>query len=295
MNDILVFNIARLAVKSLLNAAAAWPKPGLVTPLEGAGGTDFQSVVDGALALLPCFLNCASIGFETEELKPEDTMSLLRPAGLQGEREVEWAVRGSLSFRGSIFFLGLLSAAAGRLFAQKRNLTPMALALSASACVRGCMEQELHSLDPRSAGQSAGRRVWLLYGVEGARGEVERGFPLTLRAVDLMKKLEDEHSGFLSARELAAQAFLSILIDNADSALAEASGLEGMLRAQGAARDAFKAGGVLTTDGRAAVEELDKSFRGAGACPRGAMVVLSAALFIRELEGLCPTRTGRAE
>ena len=38
MNDILVFNIARLAVKSMLNAGAAWPKPGLVTPLADAAG-----------------------------------------------------------------------------------------------------------------------------------------------------------------------------------------------------------------------------------------------------------------
>lgn len=294
MNDILVFNIARLAVKSMLNAGAAWPKPGLVTPLADAAGTAFQTIVEGALGLLPCFINCASIGLETEAMNPEDVMTLLRPAGMQGEREVQGAVRGRTSFKGSIFFLGLFSAAAGRLFAQERNLTPLALALTASSCVRGLVERELRGLDEGSAELTPGERAWTLYGVDGARGEAERGFPVVVQAVDLLRQLE-EGDDALSGRERAAQALLGILAGNSDSALAERAGLDGMLRVQAEAKAALLEGGVLTSEGRKAVDALDRRLREADVSPRGAEIALAAALFVRDLEALRPTRSGREE
>ena len=130
MNTLHVLKIAQLAVRSLLAEAAVYPKPGLVTPLDNGSCTDrtFQSFIDSAVALLPCFLNCASIGMETLELGPEDVFALLRVTGRQGEQEMLQATGGVGTHRGAIFLFGLLCAAAGRLAAQERELTPKALA-----------------------------------------------------------------------------------------------------------------------------------------------------------------------
>ena len=123
MNTLHVLKIAQLAVRSLLAEAAVYPKPGLVTPLDNGSCTDrtFQHFIDSAVALLPCFLNCASIGMETLELGPEDVFALLRVTGRQGEQEMLQATGGVGTHRGAIFLFGLLCAAAGRLAAQERD------------------------------------------------------------------------------------------------------------------------------------------------------------------------------
>lgn len=145
MNTLHVLKIAQLAVRSLLAEAAVYPKPGLVTPLDNGSCADrtFQHFIDSAVALLPCFLNCASIGMETLELGPEDVFALLRVTGRQGEQEMLQATGGVGTHRGAIFLFGLLCAAAGRLAAQERELTPRALALAASSFVRGIVGREL--------------------------------------------------------------------------------------------------------------------------------------------------------
>ena len=149
MSNLHVFNIARLAVRSLLTEAAVYPKPGLVTPLDNGSHADmnFQSYIDSSMALLPCFINCASIGLETLELGSEDIFGLLRVTGRQGEWEMLQATGGVNTHKDAIFLLGLLCAAAGRLTAQGRDLTPRALGLTASSFVRGIVERELGGLD----------------------------------------------------------------------------------------------------------------------------------------------------
>ena len=123
MSNLRIFDIARLAVRSLLTEAAVYPKPGLVTPLDAGSHADmdFQSFLDSAMALLPCFLNCASIGMETLELGPEDVFGLLRVTGRQGEWEMLRATGGANTHKGAVFLLGLLCAAAGRLATQERD------------------------------------------------------------------------------------------------------------------------------------------------------------------------------
>ena len=269
MGDIFAFDVARLAVKAILTSAAAYPKPGLATPLdggtqgtgpEGTGPMDFQTMIGGALALLPCFLNCASIGFEMAGMGPEDVLGHLRAAGRQGEREAARATGRPGAFRGVLFFLGLLCAGVGRLLAHGRDLNPRALALSASSFVRGVA----------AADQG------------GAQEEAGRGFPVTLNAAALLRSPELE---CLTPRERLAHVFLSILSQNADSSLA-AGGPDGLPTVQGMARDALAAGGMLTPLGREAVEEMERKFRERRLSPRGGFTVLSAAVFLLEAQGL---------
>jgi len=64
---------------------------------------------------------------------------------------------------------------------------------------------------------------------------------------------------------------------------------------QAEAKAALLEGGVLTSEGRKAVDALDRWLREADVSPRGAEVALAAALFVRDLEALRPTRSGREE
>lgn len=287
MNSLYVFNIARLAVGSLLKEAAVHPKPGLVTPLDNGSHADmdFQNFIDSAMALLPCFLNCASIGLETLELGAEDVLGLLRVTGRQGEWEMLRATGGVNTHKGAIFLLGLLCAAAGRLAALERESTPRALALTASSFVRGIVGRELADLTLERC-RTAGERAFVLYGLEGVRGEAERGFPTALRAAGRMRELE--RNGTLSFRERAAHVLIHIVSENADCNLVARGGLDAMLNVQAEAKEILQAGGMLTPSGRAGIAEMERRLVSRNLSPGGSADILSAALF---LEGAHACRT----
>ena len=281
MDDVFVFSIAQLAVKAVLSVAAAYPKPGLVTPLDdGPDGADFQTAMDGALALLPCCINCASIGGETADLGPEDVMTLLRPAGKHGERDVLGATQGLRAHRGAVFFMGLLCAAAGRLCAQEMDLNPRALTLTASSFARGIVEKHLGRLasgkPEADRERTQGERAYLACGLKGARGEAELGFGLTLRTASLLKELEPR----LPMRERLAHALLFVLSENEDTALWSGDrGSGGLSLVRETARAALEAGGMMSSAGREAIAAMDRSLRERALAPRGGANVLSAALF----------------
>ena len=298
MDNIFIFNVARLAVSSVLKAGTIHPRPGMVTPLEkdALDGTEFPTFLDGAMGMFPCFVNCASVGCETEEMKPEEVMTLLRPVGQQGEREILQATRGRLALKGTLFLTGLLAAAAGRLIVQRRNLTPMALGLTGAAFVRGISERELWPLEGNDdiEDKTTGERAYVLYGIDGCRGEAERGFPLTLRAAGLLQNLEGTH-GHLSLRERTAHVLLQVMSENADASLAARGGIDTLLKVQKTARDAVAAGGMLTPGGREAVAAMDQDFRHQGISPRGSAVILSAAFLVLALGKMRLTCSGQEE
>ena len=290
MNSIFVFDIAKLAVRSILSAASIHPKPGLATPLDNDAldGTDFQRLLDGIMGLFPCFVNCAAVGYETDEMKPDDVMSMLRPVGQRGEQDVLQATRGRLALNGRVFLPGLLCAAAARLSVQKRNLTPMALALTASSFARGIVENELWGLEDGSEDgetRTDGELAYIRYGMEGCRGEAERGFPLTLKAANMLRNLADTH-GHLSFRERAVHVFLNIMAECADTSLARRVGIDNLFQVQEAARNVITAGGTLLPTGNDALAEMCRDFRKRGISPRGSATVLSAAMFILALNDI---------
>lgn len=289
MNNLLVFNIARLAVASLLKEAAVHPKPGLVTPLDtgACGDLNFYAFIDSAMALLPCFINCASIGMETLELGPEDVFGLLRVTGRQGEWEGRRSTGGANIHRGAIFLLGLLGAGAGRLSAQQRERTPRALALAASSFVRGIVGRELAPLNPERC-RTPGERAFVRYGLEGVRGEAERGFPMTLRSAELLRELERQHGRVLSFRERAAHVLISIVSENGDCNLVQQGGRDAMLSVQAEAREVLQAGGMLTTSGRTRIAEMEKSLVERNLSPKGSANILSAALFLDVMSSYVP-------
>ena len=298
LNEIFIFNVAKLAVKSMINAASVYPKPGLVTPLDNDAldGTDYPCFVDGAMSLFQSFVNCASAGIETENLKPDDAFTILQGGAKVGADDVLRATRGRLSMRGYVLCMGLLCSAAGRLTAQKRILTPGALTLTASSFVQGIIERELWPVEDAGGGRNltAGVRAYLSYGLEGCRGEAEHGYTQTLRAVEVMRRL-DATQGQLNFREKLTHTLIEIMTANDDTCIAAHAGISGLLKVQDEAKSALNAGGMTTSAGIDAVFEMDKELRTRGISPRGSAVILACAMFIPELGRLRLTRSGYDE
>ncbi len=297
MNEIYIFNVAKLAVKSIINTASAYPKPGLITPLDNDAldGTDWPCFVDGAMSLFQCYVNCASAGGDTQSLSPEDALTVLHSPAQIGINDVLRSTRGRLSLKGYVFALGLLSAAAGKLIAQRRILTPAALALTASAYVSGICARELYTLDPEGRRVfTPGEKAYISYGIEGIRGEAEHGFRLALRAAELFRKLTATQ-GQMTFREKCIHMLIDIMSVNDDTCLASHGGISELMRVQEEAGEILKLGGMITAEGTEAVFAVDKNIRSRGASPRGSAVIVSAALFILELCNMKLTRSGYDE
>lgn len=299
LNEIFIFNIAKLAVKSIINLASVYPKPGLITPLDNNAldNTDYTTFINGAMSLFQCFVNCASAGIETENMKPEDVFTILQSPAKNGINDVLRSTRGKISMKGYIFCLGLLSAAAGRLIAQKRFLTHGALALTASSFAQGLIERELWKLaDIDNTGKilTSGEKAYLSYGIEGCRGEVEHGFTQTMKAVEELRKLNATH-GNLNFREKCTHVFITIMAETQDTNIAAHGGIAELMRVQTEAQSVLKNGGGLTGTGIDAIFELDRNLRASGCAPKGSAVILATALFIMELAEMRLTRSGYDE
>ena len=298
MNEIYIFNTAKLAVKSMILTASVYPKPGLITPLDNSAldSTDYPCFIDGAMSLFQCLVNSASAGGDTEALKPEDAYTILKGSSKIGVDDALRATRGKLSFGGHVFCLGLICAAAGRLIAQKRSLTSKALALTASSFVRGITERELWTLEDERGTRvfTPGERAYLSYGIEGCRGEAEHGFTETLKAVDMLRTLEATHSN-LTLRERITHTLINTMITNQDSCLAAHGGIAELMRVQEEAKHVIDSGGMITGEGIDSVFAMDKNLRSRGSSPRGSAVVISCALYIFALTEMKLTRSGYEE
>lgn len=275
-----ILDVARTAQKSLVYEASIFPKPGLVTPLDSGShdDMDYKSFVDSALALLPCFINCTSIGCETHALFPAEVLTHLREAGKQGEREMYRATGGINTHKGAIFLLGLLCAAAGRLHASGETPEPKRIAGVAASFVEGIVERELRLQEDRRLSECTGGELsYLLYGIDGARGEAERGFPTALSALEELKNLDFVPFSF---RERLVHILLGIMAENADSNLIARGGMEALEDVRHRAEEALVAGGMWTPEGRQRVTEMETFLVEKHLSPGGSADILSCTLFL---------------
>jgi len=156
---------------ALKREADAWPKPGLVTPVDAGSHRDmhYLTFVDSIAALRGYFADMAEAG-ACDANYPE-----LQAIAIATETRMLAVTRGANTHRGAIFNLGLLAAAAGMRAAQS--------AMTEWSCGRIVA----HRWGPAilaarvSAPASHGKAVWQRYRAGGARDEAAAGFPSVYR------------------------------------------------------------------------------------------------------------------
>lgn len=210
--------IANLAVQSLLCEVYATPKPGLVDQ-NGSGShrdMDLFTFLSSAAALWPYFRQCAAIGLEGGS--PETVFSELRKAGQDAEKRMLRATNGVNTHKGAIFTLGLLCGAAGML--SPEDWAPEALCRLCAHMTQGLTQRELGK---NNAPRTAGERIYQKYGIAGARGQAEAGFPGVLLG---LKNLEKGLEEGLSFNDTLCRSLLAIMADTPDTNLIHRGGME---------------------------------------------------------------------
>lgn len=211
--------IARLAVQSLLCEVYATPKPGLVDQ-RGSGShkdMDLFTFLSSSAALWPYFRRCAEIGLDAGD--PEAAFGELRCAGLEAEKWMLRATGGVNTHKGAIFALGLLCCAAGMLPPEKWR-EPESLCGLCARMTRGLTDRELKN---KATPRTAGERIYREYGIAGARGQAEAGFPGALTGLAAIRAGLDRG---LSLNDVLCRSLLAIMAGTPDTNLIHRGGME---------------------------------------------------------------------
>lgn len=266
--------LADLAVQALLDEVTLTPKPGLVD-LRGRGAHE-----DIDLALMCASANALRPGFEAMALAGaadwQDPVLLRERLGLLG-RAAECAMmdttNGVNTHRGAIWAMGLLVAAASMPAGPLGDAE--AVAERAAAMAR---------LPDRFAGtptKNAGARTCLRYGVAGARGQAQAGFPHVLRHG--LPTLRASRAAGAAESCARLDALLAIVARLDDTCVLARGGTDGLATMQQGAALVLAAGGTSTVHGKHLLAQLDADALRLRVSPGGAADLLAATLFLDNL------------
>jgi len=230
-----------LAWRAMLTEVNLSPKPGLVDRYNCGAHKDmaledFHRSAAAIRGWLPRFVEFGACSAGLPEV---DVMTGLRPLGIACEAAMLRATAGVNTHKGSIFSLGLLCAAIGRLHQQQRPVTAENLCHMAAAFCRGLTERELRRNNRQ---QTAGQRLYRQLGLTGARGEAEAGYPLVLRHAlphyqTLLAQGIDQELALLDT-------LLLLMACNGDTNVAARGGAEGLCWLQQQAKTLLSRGGI---------------------------------------------------
>jgi triphosphoribosyl-dephospho-CoA synthase len=264
-------HLAGLAVFALIEEARLSPKPGLVDS-RGAGAHDDLDLAlmrCSALALEPAFVRMARAA-----ANQETSIGLrehIGAIGRDGETAMLQATGGVNTHRGAIWALGLLTAAAA--------MTPTdgdAARIAAQAGELARLPDRFMPETPRK-----GATVCKTYGIKGARGEAQAGFPHVLNiALPALHAARQRGESETAARLNSLIAMMTSLVD---TCVLSRGGMPALLSMQRGAQTVLDAGGVATLPGRRALLTLDRQMLSMRASPGGAADLLAATLFLDQL------------
>lgn len=269
-----------LAWRAMLTEVNLSPKPGLVDRLNcGAHKdmslTDFHRSALAIQAWLPRFIE---FGACCAQLPAHEVLNGLRPLGMACEADMFRATAGVNTHKGSIFSLGLLCAAIGRLHQQNQCITPERICTIAATFCRGLTERELRNNNPQL---TAGQRLYQQLGLTGARGEAEAGYPLVIRHAlphyrALLAKGRDP--------ELALLDTLLLLISlNGDTNVASRGGAEGLRWIQQRASTLLRSGGIRSSRDIDALQQFDQQCIERNLSPGGSADLLIVTWFLAQI------------
>ncbi|WP_416221876.1 triphosphoribosyl-dephospho-CoA synthase CitG [Serratia grimesii] len=249
-----VSGFAHTAYRALLVEVNLTPKPGLVDRHNNGAHRDMNigHFYRSARAIgiwLPRFVRQG----RDDACRPvAEQLLRLRPLGLACENHMFQATGGVNTHKGSVFSLGLLCTAFGRLSQQQKIIDAATLCAEVAAICRGLVSSELQQ---HNALQTAGQRLFALHGLSGARGEAESGFERVINGA-LPLYLQRLSAG-CDKQTALMDSLLWLMANNDDTNVASRGGIEGLRWLQQHAAELLQQGGAQGEQGMARLRQFD--------------------------------------
>jgi len=261
-----------VCLEALRYEVMAWPKPGLVSPVDSGShrdmhlGTFFASMdaLQGSFVALALAGGCGQ------------PFSALQQIGIEAERKMLCATAGINTHRGAIFNLGLLAAAAAR-----RRTDNTLAQLECGAVVSKVWGREILA-GREGSPASHGNHVHKKFAVGGARMEAASGFPTVynIGLPTLRHLLQDGHD-----HETALIGTLMALMEYLpDTNVLWRAGEDGLDFVRQSAASFNRAGGVESADWQPRLLALHRAFVARYLSPGGSADLVAATWAVHQFE-----------
>ncbi|MBN8203111.1 triphosphoribosyl-dephospho-CoA synthase [Bacillus sp. NTK034] len=264
--------LGKLAVQSLIEEAELTPKPGLVDKKSSGSHRDMSlsTLIRSAIALEDTFRKIAETSFNrtpSQELREEIAM-----IGRRGEQEMFLATGGVNTHKGAIWALGLLVSSAAMDLGESPGKE---VAVQAGKIA---LYEDRNLLPDKTNGS----RVKARYGVGGARGEAEQGFP-HIRQIALPALAESRERG-LKEDFCRLNVLIGLMAELNDTCILHRGGAEALEITKAYAKEIVMAGGISADKGWQLLEQLDQLLCSMNVSPGGSADLLAAAIFLDYLD-----------
>lgn len=265
-------SIAWLSAEAMYREVKLTPKPGLVDSDNNGAHRDMTIThfMASIHAVTPWFPRFFEQGKATANLPASQTLLAIRPTGLACEQAMFKATGGINTHKGGIFSLGLLCAAAGRLFKQNKTLSQSNLCRETSAMCAGLVDNELSKT---GQAKTKGEHIFQSFGLTGARGEVESGF-VTVRQYGLPQWEKSLREG-LSEQDALLKMLLALMATNPDTNVVFRGGLEGLKYVQRYAKRVLNIKNLSGEKLRKALMDMDNTLIKKNISPGGSADLLA--------------------
>lgn len=264
-------NVAALAVQALIEEAKLTPKPGLVDK-ESAGShhdMSFELMIKSARSLEPAFREIAKVSYR--RLSSQELREEIAVIGRKGELAMFQTTGGINTHKGAIWALGLLVSS---YVMNPEETSPEKIAFSAGRIA-------LFPDRNRPEQMSNGERVKTRYGVNGALGEAQEGFP-HIRNISLPVLYASRRRG-ISEDLCRLNVLISLMASLDDTCILHRGGSQALSLTKQLSTEILISGGVWTQTGWKVLKELDQALRRCNASPGGSADLLAATLFLDSL------------
>ncbi|AOT73043.1 triphosphoribosyl-dephospho-CoA synthase CitG [Geosporobacter ferrireducens] len=283
MNDFCL-TVAETAIKSMLYEVSATPKPGLVDRRNSGAHKDmnFLTFMSSSAVLFDTFYRCAIEGMNFTTQDYPVLLERIRPFGIEGEKKMFAATNGVNTHKGLVFSLGIIAAALGSLYKEKKE----SIADAQEICKRVqeiavdlCKELGMRT---EKRAQTYGEKLYERYNIKGIRGEVASGFKTVLKyGLPVMKKYtscdEDLNNVFV-------QVLLHLMSETEDSNILGRHDHGTLEYVKQSAEIALQLGGVFTKEGMEYIIFLDREFISRNISPGGSADLLAVTIMLYLLE-----------
>ena len=263
--------LARAAVTAMRDELQAYPKPGLVSPIDSGAHADmdFELMCRSAESLLQPFASLAAAGRAAACFE-----QVLMPLGIEAERGMLAVTGGVNTHRGAIFSLGLMVAAIARAQSVTAVPSPAAVRAALRDTWGGALDAHAARGDETSHGGQVRRRT----GRDGARREAARAFPSVFETG--LPAYREARAAGLDDNAASVQALFALMSSLDDTTVLYRGGLEAGSFVRQAAVDFLADGGCHRSDWFERAEALHRAFIARNLSAGGCADLLACTLLV---------------
>lgn len=272
------YELVELAMKGIFYEVSSYPSPGLVSPVSQGShrDMDFYTFIDSSLSLYRPLIRCVEVSKNKECKDNKEIFNYIRHIGKEAENTMLHRTKGVNTHKGMIFLMFIVLSAVTRALVQNKSFSEVQDIIR--EMTEGLVNKDFKELNLKPK-LTYGEKIYIEYGIDGVRGEVERGIP-TVFEVGL---IEYSNSLNLNYNDRVVQTLIAIMSSCDDTTILHRHPIQMLEYVKIQAINALNLGGMNTKEGKQAIIDMDKDFIEKRISPGGAADLVAITIFLYEV------------